>query len=152
MILFLFILSIFILEKAYISQIVENKNFQVNHKEIKIKINQFDLNVLLAETYTEQARGLMFKNDIYFKEKNIHGMLFIYEKKQNVKFWMKNTYVNLDLLLLDENKKIIEIIKMEKNSLKIISSIAEAKYALELIENKNLIFKVGDQVKFNLEN
>ena len=37
------------------------------------------------------------------------GMLFIYSEPQQVDFWMYNMYFPLDIIYLDEDKKVLEI-------------------------------------------
>jgi len=59
----------------------------------------------IARTTTEQMRGLMFRT--FLPED--HGMLFIFKHPGNNRFWMKNTLIPLDIIWMDEKKKIIHI-------------------------------------------
>jgi uncharacterized membrane protein (UPF0127 family) len=38
-------------------------------------------------------------------------MLFVFEKEDLYSFWMKNTLISLDMIWIDENKKIVFINK-----------------------------------------
>jgi len=46
-----------------------------------------------------------------FREKILpeQGMLFIFEEEGFYSFWMKNTLISLDILWLDEEKRIVHI-------------------------------------------
>jgi len=53
--------------------------------------------VEIAQTPEERARGLMFRKELS-KE---HGMLFIFDRPGQHSFYMKNTYIPLDIVFLD---------------------------------------------------
>ncbi|MBI3811600.1 MAG: DUF192 domain-containing protein [Nitrospirae bacterium] len=63
------------------------------------------LQVEVADTPMEQTRGLMFRTDL----PEDHGMLFIFERPGKNQFWMKNTLIPLDILWMDDQKRIIHI-------------------------------------------
>ncbi len=64
--------------------------------------------------------------------KEDHGMLFIFDKSEKLSFWMKNTYIPLDIGYFDENKRLIEVHQMKPQSLEPVESSRKAKYALEM--------------------
>jgi len=70
---------------------------------IEYKLNNKTYKLLTAKNSSEWERGLMFyKNK---KElKNADGMIFIFPDKKTRTFWNKNTYLNLDVYWLDDEK------------------------------------------------
>jgi uncharacterized membrane protein (UPF0127 family) len=72
----------------------DNKNL------INYKLNGKNYKLLLADEEKEWVRGLMnIKN-----KKNFDGMLFIFPDKNYRQFWNKNTYLDLDVYWLDDEK------------------------------------------------
>ena len=70
------------------------------------------------------------------------GMLFIYPDSKIRAMWMKNTFISLDMIFIDENGIVSSIEKnTEPQSLKTIRSEKPIKYVLELAEGTT------DQIK-----
>ena len=59
----------------------------------------------LADTVEKRERGLMFRDSLA----KDHGMLFTFAEPQQWTFWMKNTRIPLDIIWMDEKKRIIHV-------------------------------------------
>ncbi|MGE0644127.1 MAG: DUF192 domain-containing protein [Nitrospira sp.] len=59
----------------------------------------------IADTPPKRAYGLMYRESL----KKDHGMLFFFSEPQAWTFWMKNTKIALDLIWLDEKKRVTHI-------------------------------------------
>ena len=72
------------------------------------KKNCFDVEI--ADSSIERTKGLMFRDSL--GENN--GMFFVFDEPGIYSFWMKNTLVRLDIILLD---KYMNVVFIEKNAL-----------------------------------
>ena len=62
--------------------------------------------VEIARTASERARGLMYRQ----KLEPGRGMIFLFEQPEKpMKFWMKNTYIPLDMIFIAPDKKVIYV-------------------------------------------
>jgi uncharacterized protein len=59
--------------------------------------------VEIAKTDPERARGLMFRQ----KLEPGRGMIFLFEHPDRLKFWMKNTYISLDMIFIGADKHVV---------------------------------------------
>jgi len=59
----------------------------------------------LATSPEQQARGLMFVKDL----PPDRGMLFLFDTDEQRPFWMKNCFISLDLVWLDESFVVVDI-------------------------------------------
>jgi uncharacterized membrane protein (UPF0127 family) len=61
--------------------------------------------VEMVVTPEEQAKGLMFRRELPEGQ----GMLFDFQREQPATFWMKNTYVSLDMIFIRADGQILRI-------------------------------------------
>lgn len=94
----------------------------------------------------ERNRGLMYRKHLA----DNRGMLFDYDPAQDVAFWMKNTYIPLDIIFIGADGKIITIAaNTTPLSLDRIPSNGVARGVLEINGGfaEKLGIKVGDRVR-----
>lgn len=102
--------------------------------------------VEVADNPEAWSVGLMYRTELPQDQ----GMLFIFNDSQVRNFWMKNTFVPLDIIFFDENKTIVAIHEnaITNNTQIQYSSILPSKYALEanagFAKAHNL--KLGDKI------
>jgi uncharacterized protein len=73
--------------------------------EIVSKTGVHTFAVEMALTPEEQAKGLMFRRELPEGQ----GMLFDFQHEQPATFWMKNTYVPLDMIFIRADGTILRI-------------------------------------------
>ena len=101
----------------------------------------------VAKSDIEKIKGLMHRKDIL---KHNEGMLFPMEYKYN-SMWMKNTYIPLDVIFLDDNMKILGYIENTVPlSLESISIDKKSHNVLEMNSDsvKKFNMKIGDKIIF----
>ncbi len=65
------------------------------------------VDIEIARTPAERQRGLMYRKSL---EQN-RGMLFIFEKPDHLSFWMRNTYIPLDIIFIESGMRILGIVE-----------------------------------------
>jgi len=87
------------------------------------------LEIEIADDDYQTERGLMYRRSM----KENQGMLFIFPDMQERSFWMKNTYIPLDIIYLDNQKKVLSIAENTlPRSTESIPSGYPAKYVVEV--------------------
>ena len=85
--------------------------------------------VELANTEKEREVGLMNRNSMPADQ----GMLFDFKETRLVTMWMKNTYIPLDMVFMDEAGTVTHVAaNAQPLDLSIISSRGPVRYVLEL--------------------
>lgn len=82
----------------------------------------------VARTPAERERGLQDRDEV----PDGTGMLFIFEEEAPRAFWMKDTYVPLDIAYMNADLRIVSIRQMEPQDTNTYPSGAPAMFALEV--------------------
>lgn len=61
------------------------------------------ISVEVASSQAERSLGLMYRRELGEHE----GMFFIFPDESERSFWMKNTYLSLDIIFLDRELKVV---------------------------------------------
>ena len=143
---FLFFINFIILSIFFTHNATACSDIKFDKKDIfvvsKYNNQKIRFKVEIADTDLKRKTGLQCRTKMELNE----GMLFIWEIEDFRSFWMKNTFIPLDIIFINKAYEIIDIFLNAKPfSSKSISSKKKAKYVLEL--NKG----VFDSHKFNLK-
>lgn len=108
-------------------------------------IKQIDIETALTEQQHEQ--GLMYRKSM----DEARGMLFVFPNSEQRSFWMKNTFIPLDIIYISADKEIVKIVKNAvPRSEKSLLSEKDAMYVVEVVggfcDKYNII--EGDKIDF----
>ena len=113
--------------------------------EIASKTGVHAFAVEMAVTEAERAQGLMNRKSLPEGQ----GMLFDFQRDQEVGFWMKNTYIPLDMIFIRSDGRIMRIAEnTEPLSERIVPSNGAVRAVLEVIggTSRKLGIAPGDRV------
>ena len=125
--------------------------------EIVTSKGRFLFRVDIADDPNERAQGLMcteeLPEDCRTDLPMDYGMLFDFGDEQPRGFWMKNTYIPLDMIFIRSNGTVASIGKNAEplNEQKIIRSGAAVQFVLEVEAGitSDIGLRVGDKVRHN---
>jgi uncharacterized membrane protein (UPF0127 family) len=63
--------------------------------------------VEVARSPDEKARGLMYRDRLAPEE----GMLFLFDQEEPHPFWMKNTYIALDMIFITKQRTVLGVVE-----------------------------------------
>jgi uncharacterized protein len=100
----------------------------------------------LAVTNEEHERGLMYRKSLAHNA----GMLFVFKEENIQFFWMKNTYIPLDMVFINSRFEVTGIYRSAKPlDETTVSSWSPAMYVLEINAGRadQCNIKVGSKIK-----
>ena len=113
--------------------------------EIASKTGVHSFSVEVVDNEADRAKGLMFRKSL----PEGTGMLFDFKTEQDVAFWMKNTYIPLDMIFIRADGRILRIAEnAEPMSTRQIPSGGPVLAVLEVIAGtaRKLGIAPGDRV------
>jgi len=108
-------------------------------------ITKIDLEISSSDYDTQL--GLMFRRSMEMNQ----GMLFIFPEEEIRSFWMRNTYISLDMIFVNSDKKIVTIHKNTKTlSDQSYASTEPAQYVVEVCAgfSDKYSLKTGDKINW----
>ncbi len=131
-----FLLLIFLV--IVVGRLFSKTSSQLDLVTITINGNKFKLEV--AKTMAQKAKGLSDRSRLC---KNC-GMIFVYQNLGYYPFWMKNTYIPLDIIWLDDKGVVVDIKTGQPLDLSPLTNQLPAQYIIEL--NPGTGIKIGDTI------
>lgn len=108
---------------------------------MKIEIGNKQYEVTVLETPEEQAQGLQ---NVHYLPSD-EGALFIYELDEERSFWMKDTFIPLDIIAINRDGEVVEVNRGIPESEEPIKF--KAMFVLEV--NADSGINVGDDIDFD---
>ena len=147
---FFIIFGLFVLTFIGFYHISVNYNLETLNKKGNACINDICIELEVVKSGKEKEEGLMYRD--YLPQNQ--GMLFIFEKQDKHTFWMKNTFISLDIIWINKDFKIVDIISADPCrdlECEIYKPREKALYVIEVNKNfarENNIF-IGNKVDLN---
>ena len=122
------------LKVFFLTLVISFTAHAVKFKKAEYKLSGHKLILEIAETHEQTQQGLMHRTELPAGT----GMLFIFEEKRILSFWMMNTLIPLSIGFFDEKFVLVDMQDMEPmrsvmdTNLPTYKSRKPAKYALEV--------------------
>lgn len=68
-------------------------------------VNRCKIDLVIADTYKKRASGLMFQKSLPENS----GMVFVFEKPGDICFFMKNTLIPLDMIIISPDLRVADM-------------------------------------------
>lgn len=127
--------------------IEENKDYEdlepsIDSDMIKISVGAREYRVSIAKTDKEREEGLQGVTTLPYNE----GMLFVFDKPVQADFWMKDTYIPLDIIYITEDGEVTQVFAdcAPFDEEHLTADSADVMYVLEVNSDSGIL--VGDEV------
>ncbi len=104
---------------------------------VTVQLGNKTFTLEVADKTDTRAYGLMRRDSM----PSDHGMLFVFDREQNLSFWMKDTRIPLDIVYVDAQGVVVSVKQMKPYDLGGTPSDGAVKYAIEL--NKDAAASAG---------
>lgn len=123
----------------------------MNRKRVSINIGKTNFRAEVADTDELRAKGLGGRQELEVNQ----AMLFVFDKNDQHSVWMKGMRIPIDIIWLNENKKVVHIehdVWPDNEPHETYVPPKPARYIIEIAagEAKKSGLKVGAQVQFEL--
>lgn len=146
--------SVGFVNQATGSSRVSSQNAQIRSSGVvPLSVKTLSIDATVVSKAADRKKGLSGKDSLSLNS----GMLFVFESKGPYVFWMKDMKFAIDIIWIDENKRIVDIAgnvppepRKKDESLTKYQPHAEALYVLEINAGLAALngLQVGDQVNF----
>jgi len=93
-----------------------------------IRVAGAPLVVEVADEKAEHQKGMMFRRRLGPDE----AMLFVFDRDDNLGFWMRNTFVDLDLAYIRSDGVVVQVERMRAHDPESVYSREPVRFALEV--------------------
>ena len=101
----LVLFGVFLFSKSYLLSLEEDLSSPQARGGQILTIRDIELAIAVAATAEQRARGLSNREKLAENQ----GMLFVFEKPDYYPFWMKDMLFAIDIIWIDEHKKIVDV-------------------------------------------
>lgn len=113
---------------AQVAPLADLASFPRGTVEIHASDSSHRFDVWIAATPERQSQGLMFVREL----PPDRGMLFVHDPPRPIGMWMKNTYIELDMLFIADGRIVRIVRRARPHSLQTIESGEAVSAVLEL--------------------
>lgn len=137
---------------AAILFLIQNKSVSADLEKTPVCFSGKCFDAEIASSFSARMKGLMNRQDLV----DDAGMLFVFPNEGEYAFWMKNTFIPLDIIWIGKNKEIVYMAENVQPCKSLICpSVSPGKpalYVLELNAGKagEAGLKEGDKAEFEL--
>ena len=140
---------------SFITQTATDSAQTQKKESTQVAIKDLTIQTKIADEPKDREAGLADYSSLPLGE----GMLFVFDKAESYVFWMKNVEFAIDIIWIDDQKKIVDIapnVPPEPNKgekeLTRYKPKSDAKYVLEINAGLSSLhnLQIGDQVSFEL--
>ncbi|KYK25437.1 hypothetical protein AYK26_06225 [Euryarchaeota archaeon SM23-78] len=101
-----------------------------------VELEGMKIGVEIAKTPAERAQGLMYREELCEK----CGMLFVFPEEDRQSFWMKNTYLPLDMVFINSDFEVVDVLRAAPCTQEPCKNYVPKEKALYVLEVNNDTF------------